>query len=184
MEIKGTAFLARHDAVVADFGEAAWRTFLTEFAKKDPVFTKPVLPMTWLPVDSYLRFSEELLARFYKNDPKAYWAFGESASEHALTKGQLKAMFAQADYRRFLQFFPGVWKSYFTAGTAQVEAGERSADLRITGVPISHTYFEYITIGFMKRGLEVLGAKNVRTERLKGFSQGDNEVHYRFYFGA
>ncbi|MBZ4419904.1 hypothetical protein [Myxococcus sp. RHSTA-1-4] len=182
MEIKGTAFMARHESVVAEFGEAAWRSFLTEYAKTDPVFAKPVLPMTWIPADSYVRFSEALLARFYKNDPMAYWSFGENAATHALTKGQLKPMFAQADFRRFLQFFPGVWKSYFTAGTAHVETGESSADLRITGLPRPHAYFEYITMGFMKHGLEVLGAKNVRAERLKGFSQGDAECHYRFHF--
>jgi hypothetical protein len=100
------------------------------------------------------------------------------------TKGQLKAMFAQADHRRFLQFFPGVWKAYFSAGTAQVETGEGYADLRITGVPVPHAYFEFITMGFMKHGLEVLGAKNVRHERLKGFSKGDPECHYRFRFTA
>ncbi|MFP2932356.1 hypothetical protein ACLESO_45820 [Pyxidicoccus sp. 3LG] len=182
MEIKGTAFLARHESVVADFGEPAWRAFLTEYAKKDPVFTKPVLPMTWIPAESYVRFSEALLARFYKNDPKAYWTFGENAAGAALTKGQLKAMFSQADYRRFLQFFPGVWKAYFSAGSALVEAGDGRADLHITGVGIPHAYFEYITMGFMKRGLEVLGAKNVKSERIKGFSMGDTECHYRFHF--
>ena len=36
-------------------------------------------------------------------------------------------------------------------------------------------------MGVMKRGLEVLGAKHVRSERLKGFSQGDTECHYRFH---
>lgn len=182
MEIKGTAFLARQDSVVADFGADTWRSFLTEYAKKDPVFAKPVMPMTWIPAESYLRFSEALLARFYKNDPMAYWHFGESAAGHALTKGQLKALFAQADHHRFLQFFPGVWKAYFSAGTAQVESGAGSAELRITGVPHPHAYFEFITMGFMKGGLEVLGAKNVKHERLKGFSKGDNECVYRFSF--
>lgn len=182
MEIKGTAFLARQDSVVADFGADAWRSFLTEYAKKDAVFTKPVMPVTWIPAESYVRFSEALLARFYKNNPMAYWTFGENAVEQALTKGQLKAMFAQADYRRFLQFFPGVWKAYFSAGVAHVDAGEGYAELRITGVPRPHAYFEYITMGFMKRGLEVLGAKNVKSERLKGFSKGDAECLYRFQF--
>ncbi|QSQ25763.1 hypothetical protein JY651_12865 [Pyxidicoccus parkwayensis] len=182
MEIKGTAFLARQDSVVADFGAEAWRSFLTEYAKKEPVFTKPVMPVTWIPGDAYLRFSEALLARFYKNDPMAYWGFGEVAAGQALKKGQLKAMFAHADYRRFLQFFPGVWKAYFSAGTAQVETGEGFAELRITGVPTPHAYFEYITMGFMKGGLEALGAKNVKWERFKGFSKGDTECLYRFSF--
>jgi hypothetical protein len=182
MEIKGTAFLSRQAAVVADNGEAAWRAFLAEYAKRDAVFTKPVLPVSWLPVESFLGFSEALLARFYKDDPMAYWTFGEKGVEHALTRGQLKVMFSQADYRRFLLFFPGVWKSYFNAGDAQVESSDEHTDLRITGVSRPHLYFEYITMGFMKRGLELLGAKAVRSERLKGFSKGDAECLYRYRF--
>ncbi|MCY1019904.1 hypothetical protein [Pyxidicoccus sp. MSG2] len=52
MEIRSTVFLARHESVVADFGEGAWRSFLAEYAKTAPVFAKLVLSVCVRPVNA------------------------------------------------------------------------------------------------------------------------------------
>ncbi|XXF77347.1 hypothetical protein P2318_30495 [Myxococcaceae bacterium GXIMD 01537] len=184
MEVKGVAFLARQQLMMEAFGEQVWREFLTGFAKQQPLFARPVMPMTLLPVDSFLALNDAIVQRFYRGDMhQAYWQFGERSAEYALRQGQLKAMFGPGDYKRFLQFTPGIWKGYFTEGVLQTEApaGKGYTDLHITGVSIPHQYFEFAVMAFAKRGLEVLGAKNLRYETLKGFSRGDKVVHYRFH---
>jgi hypothetical protein len=183
MEVKGVALLARQTMMVEAIGEQAWRDFLAEFARQHPVFARPVMPMTLLPVDAFIRLNDTMLQRFFKGDVQTYWLFGEKSADYALRQGQLKAMFGPGDYKRFLQFTPGIWKGYFTEGVLEAIApkGAGYTDLRITGVSTPHVYFEYSVMAFAKRGLEVLGAKNLRYETLKGFAQGDNEVHYRFH---
>lgn len=180
MEVKGVAFLARQSMTVQSFGEDAWRSFLADVAKRDPVFAQPVMPVTRLPVDAFLRLNDALLNRFYGGDTKAFWQFGVKSAEYALGQGQLKAMFSPGDYRRFLLFTPGIWKGYFTEGELSVQLGTGFAELRITGVPKPHPYFELSVMGFAAGGLSYLGVKNPQHQVLKGFTRNDPEVLYRF----
>ncbi|MFL5346124.1 MAG: hypothetical protein ACJ8AT_15150 [Hyalangium sp.] len=181
MEVKGVAFLARQMMVVQEHGEPAWRTFISQFSEKDPRFAQTVMPVTRLPVDSFVRFNEALVQHFYGGDPRAWWQFGIKSAEYALSRGQLKTMFATGDLRRFLLFTPGIWKSYFTAGELLVRPEPEYTELRIAGVPRPHLYFELSVMGFASGGLQMLGASNPRHEVIKGFSRGHPEVIYRFY---
>lgn len=181
MEVKGVAFLARQQMMVQTQGEAAWGEFLAEFAKREPIFGQPIMPVTRLPVDAFLRLNEALVQRFFKGDQKVYWQFGVKSAEYALSQGHLRAMFAPGDYRRFMLFTPGIWKGYFTGGELQVKAEERHIDLHLSKVLRPHAYFEDSVMGFASGGLTLLGAKRLQHEALKGFSKGDTEVLYRFF---
>jgi hypothetical protein len=180
MEVKGVAFLARQQMMVQAHGEAAWKSFLAEFAKKEPFFANPIMPVTRMPADAFLRLNEELLARFYGNNKSAWWQFGIKSAEYALSQGQLKTMFSPGDLRRFLLFTPGIWKGYFTEGELNVVPGQGHTDLSITNVPRPHAYFELSVMGFAYGGLTYLGAKNLQHQVLKSYEKGDKEVQYRF----
>jgi hypothetical protein len=181
MEVKGVAFLARQMMVIQDHGEPAWRAFISQYAQKESCFAQSVMPVTRLPVDAFVRLNEALVQRFYGGDPQAYWQFGVRSAEYALGRGQLKTMFATGDYRRFLLFTPGIWKSYFTGGDLQARTAPEYTELRICSVPRPHPYFELSVMGFAVGGLQVLGTSNLRHEVIKGFSRGHPEVVYRFY---
>ncbi|MFP2931426.1 hypothetical protein ACLESO_40825 [Pyxidicoccus sp. 3LG] len=180
MEVKGVAFLARQQMMVQSHGEAAWKGFIADFAKKEPFFAMPIMPVTRMPADAFLRLNEELLARFYGNNKDAWWQFGIKSAEYALGQGQLKTMFSQGDLRRFLLFTPGIWKGYFTEGDLNVTPAQGHTDLSITNVPRPHVYFELSVMGFAYGGLTFLGAKNLKHQVLKSYSKGDKEVLYRF----
>lgn len=182
MEVKGVAFLARQMMIVQEHGEAAWQAFFTEYAVREPLFAQPVMPVTRMPVEAFLRFNEALVERFYNNDPKAYWQMGIKSAEYALVKGQLRTMFAAGDLRRFLLFTPGIWKGYFTAGELLVKPEADSVELGITGVPRPHIYFELSVMGFAAGGLKILGATQLEHEVVKGFTRGHPEVVYRFRY--
>ena len=180
MDVKGVAFLARQSLVVKQHGEAAWRAFLTDFARREPVFAQPVMPISRIPAPAFIAFNDALLAHFEGGDPQAYWRYGEASGRYALVEGQLKGMFGPGEFRRFLQFSPAIWRGYFTAGELRVQLKDaETTDLHIVGVPHPHVYFEYAVMGFAKAGLELLSPKALQVERLGGFSQGDPEVHYR-----
>ncbi|WP_224370433.1 hypothetical protein [Hyalangium versicolor] len=182
MEVKGVAFLARQLMMIQEQGEEAWQAFFSEYAVSEPLFAQPVMPVTRMPVEAFLRFNEALVDRFYNSDPKIYWQFGVKSAEYALIRGQLKTMFGLGDMKRFLLFTPGIWKGYFTAGELLVRPEAEYTELRITGVPRPHPYFELSVMGFAAGGLQVLGAKNLQHEVVKGFTRGHPEVVYRFRY--
>jgi hypothetical protein len=180
MEVKGVAFLARQAMAEAAYGVEAWRRFLAEFSKQEPVFQQPVLPVTRLPVKAFLALNDALVRTFHGGDTRAYWQFGEASGRYALTQGQLRGMFEPGEFRRFLQFTPFIWKGYFTEGELQVLPGPDATELRILGVPHRHVYFEYAVMGFAKGGLLALGARALQVEAVQGYSRGDDGVLYRF----
>jgi hypothetical protein len=181
MEVKGVAFLARQVLMVQSHGEQAWRDFLKEYAKKDPLYAQPVMPVTRLPVDSFLRLNDAIVQRFYGGDQKVYWQFGVKSAEYAMSQGQLRSMFSPGDVRRFMLFTPGIWKGYFTEGEMQVRPEERYTEVRLVNTLRPHVYFELSVMGFVAGGLAFLGTKNVQYEALKGFTKGNPDVLYRFY---
>ena len=182
MEVKGVAFLARQTMIIQDRGEEAWKRFLQEFSQREPFFAQTVMPVSRMPVHAFLRFNEALIERLYDGDTRMFWEFGVRSAEYALgPQGQLKSLFASGDFRRFLLFTPGIWKGYFTEGELRVKAEANATELHLVGVPHPHIYFENSVMGFAAGGLQMLGAKNLRHEVLKGFSTGHSEVLYRFY---
>ncbi len=60
---------------------------------------------------------------------------------------------------------------------------EDAGALRIASVPTRHVYFEYAVLGYVRRGIELAGSATATLQRLKGFSNGDAEVHDRISVG-
>lgn len=180
MRVRGVAFLARRQTIIASQGEGAWRSFLEDFAKREPVFAQPVLPISQIPIESFLALNDALIDRFYRGDRQAYWHFGVASGSHAVREGQLKTMFQRGEYRRFMMMAPSIWRGYFDQGELTVAPHPPShTDLRITRVTPHHVYFEYSVMGFVVGGLGALGLGDFKPEILRGFSKGDDEVLYR-----
>ncbi len=184
MNIKGNAFLARKSLVEQEFGEKDWAGFIETYASRAPFFSQPIYALTQIPAETFLGFNRALMDRFYPGLEEKFvlWAVGEKSVEFALGEGQLRGIFKQGEYERFLRFAPNIWKGYYSEGEALVHGGPgASTELQIRGVParLRNGYFEFVAMAFMKRGLELLGAK-VECEALKSFSSGDEESRYRF----
>lgn len=180
MKVRGVAFLARQDLAVAEHGEVAWRGFLADVARTEPTFASPVMPVSQLELEPFLRLNEAFVKRFYPKDPRAFWTLGISSARSALTRGQLRGMFDPGDYKRFLHFTPAIWKGYFNEGRLETHPLPDGAELHLEGVPRPHVYFEHSVMGFAEGGLRQLGAKELSVECLRGFGRGDADVQYRF----
>jgi hypothetical protein len=181
MHVKGIAFLARQAMMVAEHGEQKWRDYVTAYAERVPFFRNPVMPVTQIPAELFVAMQEDIVRTFYKGDPRTYWRFGEQSGRHAITQGQLRGVFGQGDYLRFLQFTPRVWKGYFDEGQFVALKGDSWADLHLTGVPVPHRYYEESVMAFASGALQALGMKQVRHDVLKSFKAGEREVLYRFH---
>jgi hypothetical protein len=178
MHVRGVAYLARQGLMKEEFGAEKWQAYLNGLKPRIPFLNSPVLPVTRIPVDEFLVLNDDIVRVFYKGDEQEWWRFGEHSGEWAL-KNQLKGLFKPGEARKFLQFTPKIWASYFDGGELSTVMEPASVDIRITGVPVKHIYFEASVIGFAIGGLKTLGFQPA-PQRLKGYTLGDNEVLYRF----
>lgn len=191
MEVKGTAFLARKAMLIREFGEEKFNAFLAEVGRREPVFTRPILATTVLPIKSFLAFNDMMVRDLYGGDVHSYFAFGEASAEWSLREGPYKNLVAQKSLEQFAGMGKLLYANYYTEGRAetslrpQARNGKRIVDLRLLDIPreCHHPYLEYAICGYFKRGLELVSHEAVTMRALRGFTKGDSEVHYEYVIG-
>jgi hypothetical protein len=183
VQVKGTAYLARKNQILKTRGEKAWDDFVARLAEEVPFFKKPILQTTGIPHESFLRFQELLIGEFFDGKDEAYWTMGAAAAEWALTEGPYKAFIASKDVRSFVLTFPALWRNYFD--TSDVEMSFMPGEIRVQarGLPTWHQYFEFLVMGYFTRALELLGARSIHSQRVRG-GPGVPDFCYLFWFNA
>ncbi len=186
MNVKGTALLARRALLAQEFGDEKAAAIFAELVQIVPYFQEPVLASTAIPIEQFFKLQDELLRRYYKNDPLQYFHYGEASAEWALVKGPYKRLLQDKSVARFAEHGIVLFKTYFDQGAADTSLDDGIIHYRITGVapPYRHPYLEYATIGYFKRGLELLGATKVSHKRVEGFTTGAAQVHYQIAYVA
>jgi hypothetical protein len=169
MEAKGVAFQARKKLVCEQFGEARWDAFLKAHGEHDPYFRTDVLPTALIPIDKFLAFNEALLKEFYLGDERAYVVMGEKTAEYSLVEGPYKTYLRARDYRTLVtESVPKLWRKFYTAGELEISYAPGAVEAAIHGLPQRHVYFESAVVGFMKRTLELAGARDVLYRKRAG----------------
>lgn len=180
MNVKGTALIARKQTVEAEFGEEAWQAFFAKIVETDPMLDG-VLPITSIPVASFLAFSDALVEAFYRGDQKVHWRFGEDSAEWALTNGPYAHFRVSRDVPAFLRATPMLWKAYYSEGSFEASMDPEGKYVRAhIECPVRHLHFEYSVMGFTARALKLVGVKARSHYVERGFAQRDRDVLYRF----
>jgi hypothetical protein len=182
MEVKGTAFLARKMMLIEEFGEERYGLFLAEIARKEPIFEQAITATTLIPLRSFLAFNEALNEKFYDGDPSSYLRFGERSAEYGLMLGPYKRIRETNSVAVFVESARIIYQGYYTAGRAEGSLDGNVAVLKLHGIPAEHRhlYLEYVITGYVRRGIELVSLRSTVMERIQGFSNGDEEVHYRY----
>ena len=172
MKIKGSALLARREIVTRQFGAAAWKQLVGDMAKVHAFFQSPLVASSLVPVREFLAFHDELVKRFFQGDSQIYFRLGAQSAVWALTKGPYKQFLARKDVEAFVAAIPHLSNAYWEDTTASYHATIEHdvVELRISGLPMWHPYFEYLVVGYISTALELLCGKPVERERLKGGS--------------
>lgn len=180
MMVKATGLLARKRMLAAEFGADKWEEFYQEFAEQEPFFRRALLATTLVPAEIYVKLNDALIQRFYDGDSHAHWRFGEKSAEWAFAEGPYKTIFFTGDFKRFLADVPAIFKTYYTEGEARTSQDGNVLEVWLDGIPFHHVYFEYTVMGYIKRGLELTGARGLVVAPIRAFSLGHPDVHYRF----
>jgi hypothetical protein len=186
MQVKGTAYIARKAMLIQELGEARASAFLAGYAEEDPFFGGMILATTTIPIERFIAFQEAMVRDLYGGDVKSFWRFGAKSAEWALTVGPYKHIRAARSLLQFAESGRLLYQNYYSDGRAETSIDGSVIDLRILEIPAPyrHVYLEYAIVGYFERGLELVGARAVTHTRLRGFSRGDAEVHYRYTLGS
>jgi hypothetical protein len=182
MEVKGTAFLARKVMLTEEFGEDRWNGFLRELSARQPIFGEPIHATTLIPMPVFVAFNDAAAITFYGGDPCAFLRFGEKSAEYALVLGPFKRIRETNSVAVFVESARFIYQSYYTAGRAEGSLEGDIADLKLLAVPAEHRhlFLEQASAAYIRRGMELISMHSVAMECLRGFSRGDEEVHYRY----
>jgi hypothetical protein len=182
MDVKGTAFLARKMMLVEEVGEDRYSELVSEIAHKEPIFNQPIIATSLIPIRAFVAFNEAVLEKFYGGDPSAYQRFGEKSAEYGLIVGPYKRIRETNSIAVFVESARVIYQGYFTEGRAEGHLDGDVAELKLHGIHPEHRYLylEYATAGYVRRGIELVGLRSVAMERVRGFSSGDDVVHYRY----
>jgi hypothetical protein len=170
--------------LTSEFGLGAWREFMDELCAREPFFTQPIQQVTNIPAEKFLVFSDAAVARFYAGNAESLWKFGENGARWALSHGQARTLFQPGEYRRFMLSAGALWSTYYDEGRVVTSSGPGFVRIQLLDVPVRHPHFELASMGYLRGGAELLGAKGLRHEVLKSFLRGDAEVDYRFQYDA
>jgi hypothetical protein len=188
MTVKGSAFLARKFLLEKEFGDlhgsARARSMFEEVVAAVPSLPAQILATTPIPMGAYLQFQDELLRRHFKNDPRAFFRFGEASAEWSLTNGPYRRLVADRDIVSLAAQGAVFYRNYYDTGFSVTAFEGDHVSQRLQGIPapFHHVFLEYATVGYFKRALEMVTSVPIRIERVRGFSVGDPDIHYRHVF--
>lgn len=181
MEVKGAAFVARKDALIKQFGDNAWNSFINDLGEQDKYFQSLILSTTPIPAEKFLKFQDLVVKIFYNNDQKAHWINGEASAEYSLIYGPYRMYLSSNDVLVFAEEkLPTIWKMYYSEGDMSTKVTGNLIDIIVKNIPIQHVYFEYTTMAYCKRAIELVGTKILEIKKIKGPSIGTNDIHYQF----
>jgi hypothetical protein len=181
MNIKGTAFVTRKDTIIKAFGEERWNSFSAKLAAKDKYFSQTIMTVTLIPLDKFIIFLDDVLKEFFNNDNNHYWKLGEKSADFSLAEGgPYHAYLLTKDIKQFVESgMPKLWSTYFDGGIFTSRLENNVVHITITGLPTKHIYFEFLIMGYIRQALVIFGKKAVE-RRIRGFSVGNNDIHYQF----
>ncbi|MFX1297215.1 MAG: hypothetical protein ACFFD2_20475 [Promethearchaeota archaeon] len=179
MNVKGLAFIQIKTQITYVFGKERWNIFFNQLKESNSFFNLSILATTKIPINEYLVFVDTMLKEFYKNDKKVFWKMGKDGATTSLAKDGPFRVFLKR--KRNPQAFinsilPRIWNLYFDEGYEKFLLDKNIMYVYIFNLPIYHVYFEYTTMGYIERALELFGVTIKKIIKLLGSTK---EIHYK-----
>ena len=180
MNVKGYPFIAITKQLIYDFNKELWNDFFQKFKVSNPYFNQLILPTTLIPVEKFIVFLDAMLKEFYNGDEKTYWRYGEEAAKTSLSeKGPfhiyVKHKKEPKDF--IIKVIPRFWNNYYDGGSTSNMLEGNIMHAYMLDLPVCHPYFEYTTMGYRQKALELMGIHVKETIKVRSTPK---ETYYKF----
>jgi hypothetical protein len=181
MNSKGIAYVVTKDNMIAAFGAERWTAFIAELAKKDKYFSTVIMSITPMPVEKLIVVFDEMCREFFNDDKMQYVKFGKAGAKAVLSPdGPYKSFMLTKDIKQFVEsMLPKVWSMYFDSGVTTARLENNVAHIKITGIQIKYTYFEYLVMGYFQQAIKMFGKKSI-AKRIRSLASGDEDIYFQF----
>ncbi len=181
MNVKGTVILTGKSAITTVYGEEKWKAFMIQLAQKDKYFNNMIMSVTLIPMDKFIFFLDELIREFFNNDKENYALFGRVAANFGLSQGgPYHSYMLVKDIKKFAESVtPQIWTTYFDGGVVIAHVEKNIIHIKVTDLPVNHSYFESLVVAFFQQAIHIFGRKSI-PKQIRSLTLGHNDSYYQF----
>ena len=181
MNAKGIAYVTTKTNMIAALGEERWTAFMAKLAEKDKYFSTVIMSITPMPVEKLIVFFDEMCKEFFNDDKMQYVKFGKAGAKGVLSPdGPYKSFMLTKDIKQFIEsVLPKIWTMYFDSGVTTAQLENNVAHIKITGIQIKYTYFEYLIMGYFQQAIKMFGKKSV-VKKVRSLASGDKDIYFTY----
>jgi hypothetical protein len=177
MNIKGSILIPVVKTMKGD-KSGAFNKYLTDQDRE--IISDRILPNIWYPFETYKHCIEAIFEVVAKNNFEVAKEWGRVSCQ-ALMTGLYTSSIKGCDPLAYLKKCWIINQHFFDFGKTEIFVeGENRATYKLTGFDTKFVVFYYIMEGWIKRGMELCGAKNINCEFLIKSWEGHSFTSMRF----
>jgi uncharacterized protein (TIGR02265 family) len=179
--IKGNVLLARLKYVRDVGGQPALDAILARLPPDEArVLSGWVLPISWYPIDLYLRLDDAIASVMSPHDrSRVFLEMGRASADANLT-GPQRPFVRAGDPHFLLQAAPQIYAAYYAVGRRTYERTGTASGVLTTHDAENVTETDCLTVvGWHRRAIELCGGKAVEVQETRCRARGDEVCEYR-----
>ncbi|OGP50750.1 MAG: hypothetical protein A2Y79_04570 [Deltaproteobacteria bacterium RBG_13_43_22] len=176
MKVKGSVFITLVKALKSD-KSGVYDKYLT--VQDREVISQKILPSFWYPYETYKHGITAIFEVIAKKNPNVAKAWGRTESQSLMTN--MYSAFISSDPLDFINAYEMIHKSFYDFGKIEVfEGGKNQVVFKLTDFDVQCVPIFYMIEGWLECGLELCGAKDIKSEFLTKSWEGHPETTIRF----
>jgi hypothetical protein len=161
MNIKGSVVIPVVRAIRND-KSGVFDKYLTD--KDKEIMSQKILPSIWYPFETYKHGLTAIFEVYAKKNPEVAREWGRNVAQDAMTT-LYAAFVTKRDPLDFLNKYEKIHKSFLDFGSIEViPEKEKQILLKLHEFDQKCVPFFYLVQGWLERGMELCGAKNIKLE--------------------
>jgi hypothetical protein len=182
IKIKALNIIKSKEFIKEKFSEQALSKVNDSLNEEDKEALKSLLPSSWFPQDTWVRFYEAVIRELGAGDESIVKEIGYYTADKEL-KGILRIFLKFASPERIINKFPALMETYFSADEHKMEAtatklAENKYQISVKKFEPRHRLVELAMSGWMEASLKLAGAKYIKIDITKSLAQGEGNIEY------
>jgi hypothetical protein len=176
MKVKGSVFITLVKTIRND-KSGVYDKYLT--VRDREIISQKILPSFWYPYETYKRCINAVYEVIAKKNPRVAKEWGRSESRALMTN--MYSSFISTNPIDFISTYEMIHKNFYNFGRIEaLEVGKNQVVFKLTNFDVQCVPIFYIIEGWLECGLELCGAKNIKSEILAKSWEGYPETAIRF----
>jgi len=180
-KVKATRWLDAKEYLVKTYKQEGVDQVFQALDKEDQhIFSRPIVPISWLDYSAYMRYMLTADKILGKCDHQLIARSAEYACDKQF-KGIYKFFISFTKPEFVLKRVSQVWRQFHSDGELNLNSiSDKAGELKLIGFPDIPKYHELSHSPYMKRIMELSSAKNVQVNHPKGMVRGDDQCLFKF----